>query len=69
MKQNMGRMDRTIRVLIAVAIAIHYFTGIISGTAGYILLAVASIFILTSLVGSCPLYTVFGITSCKVKSR
>ena len=69
MKLNMGKMDRSIRIFIAIAIAILYFAGIISGTVGYVLLAIASIFILTSLFGACPLYTVFGITTCKVKSR
>ncbi len=69
MTKNMGIPDRTIRVLIAIAIAILYFTGIISGTIGLVLLAVASIFILTSLLGTCPLYSLFGITSCKVKSN
>jgi len=67
MKQNMGKSDRTIRVIIAIAIAILYFTGIITGTVGYVVLAIASIFILTSLLGRCPLYSLFGITTCKVK--
>lgn len=52
----MGMIDRAIRVLFAVIIATAYFTNIISGTFAIILLAFASIFIITSLVGSCPLY-------------
>ena len=52
----MGMIDRAIRVLFAVIIATAYFTNTISGTFAIILLAFASIFIITSLVGSCPLY-------------
>ncbi|MCY7311454.1 MAG: DUF2892 domain-containing protein [Chitinophagaceae bacterium] len=63
----MGNADRIIRVLIAVLIAVLYFTNTVSGTLGYVLLAVGAIFLLTSLVGSCPLYSLFGITTCKAK--
>lgn len=59
MKKNMGLIDRIIRVLIAVAVAILYFTNVISGTLAIILLVFAGIFILTSLIGSCPLYMPF----------
>lgn len=67
MKKNMGNADRIIRILIAAAIAVLYFTNNISGTLAYILLGVGAIFLLTSLVGSCPLYSVFGLNTCKVK--
>ncbi len=61
MKKNMGNFDRVFRVLIAVAVAILYFTGVLSGTLAIILLVLSGIFILTSLVGVCPLYMPFGI--------
>ena len=65
MKANMGNADRIIRVIIAAVIAVLYFTGIISGTLGIILLVLAGIFVLTSLVSVCPLYLPFGIrTRC-----
>jgi len=67
MKANMGTIDRVIRVLIAVVIAILYFTNQISGTAAIILLVFAGIFILTSLISFCPLYAPFGISTCKKK--
>ncbi len=67
MKNNMGNTDRTIRLLVAAVIAILYFTNIVTGTLGYVLLAVAAIFLLTSFVGSCPLYSLFGINTCSVK--
>ena len=65
MKKNMGSADRMIRILIAVIIASLYFTNVISGTAAVILLALAGVFVLTSLLGFCPLYLPFGISSRK----
>ena len=63
----MGNTDRIIRVLIVAVIAALYFTNTITGTLAYVLLAVGAIFLLTSFIGSCPLYSVFGINTCKVK--
>ena len=56
MKQNMGSADRIIRVVLAVAVAVLYFTGLISGTVAIILAILAIVFLLTSVVGFCPLY-------------
>ncbi|HRF78455.1 MAG TPA: DUF2892 domain-containing protein [Flavobacteriales bacterium] len=65
MKTNMGSADRAIRVLIAIAVAILYFTGTIQGTLGVVLLVLAVVFLLTSVMGFCPLYTLFGMNTCK----
>lgn len=67
MKKNMGNTDRIIRVLAAAVIAILYINNTITGVLAYVLLAVGAIFLLTSLVGSCPLYSLFGINTCPVK--
>ncbi len=67
MKINMGGADRIIRVLIAVAIAILFFTEVITGTLGIVLLVVGAVFLLTSVVGFCPLYAPFGIRTCPKK--
>ena len=69
MKNNMGTTDRIIRTLIAVVIAILYFTNIITGTLGIVLLVLAVIFALTSLVSFCPLYTLVGLSTCPVKNK
>lgn len=69
MKKNMGSADRIFRVLIAVAIAVLYWQGIISGTLAIILLVVGGIFLLTSIVSSCPCYSVMGMSTCKVKEK
>ncbi|OYD42897.1 hypothetical protein CHU00_17775 [Sphingobacterium cellulitidis] len=65
MKKNMGSQDKLIRIIIAIIIAILYFTNVISGTLAIVLLVVAGIFILTSIIGICPLYSILGISTCK----
>jgi hypothetical protein len=66
MKINMGMADRIIRVIIAATVGVLYYTGIISGTLGAVLIVLASVFLLTSIVKVCPIYSVLGIKSCKV---
>lgn len=65
MKKNMGTLDRIIRVSLVILIAVLYFTNVISGTWAIILGVVAVIFLLTSLIGVCPLYMPFGISTRK----
>lgn len=65
MKKNMGSLDRIIRISIVVLIAILYFTNVISGTLAIILGIVALVFLLTSIVGVCPLYMPFKISTRK----
>jgi hypothetical protein len=67
MKQNMGSIDRALRVLIAVVIGVLYFTDQITGVAAIILGIFAVIFILTSIVGFCPLYLPFKLSTVKKK--
>ncbi len=68
MKKNMGNADRIIRMLIAVVIAVLYFTNVINGVVASILLVVAGIFILTSFISICPLYLPFGINTGRKKN-
>lgn len=65
MKKNMGAADRIIRTLLAILVAVLYFTNQISGTAAIILGIFAIIFLLTSLAGFCPLYIPFKISTRK----
>jgi hypothetical protein len=67
MKKNMGNADKIIRVLIALVLGALYFTGTLGGTVGYVALALGGVFILTSAIGFCPLYTLFGISTCPAK--
>lgn len=67
MKQNMGTIDRVIRTALALVVAILYFTGNLSGLAAIVLGIFAIVFLLTSIVSFCPLYTVLGINTTKNK--
>jgi hypothetical protein len=67
MKKNMGNTDRIIRMIIAAGIATIYFTGVITGTIGIVLLILAGVFVLTSLVSFCPLYALLGMDTCPRK--
>jgi len=69
MKKNMGAIDKLVRLVVALLIAIAYYQDIVSGVLGIILLVGAGIFIITSLIGFCPLYTIFGMTTCPPKKK
>lgn len=69
MKKNMGTADRIIRLLIAALVTLLYFNDVISGTLGILLMALSAVFILTSLISFCPLYTLIGISTCKVPKK
>ncbi len=69
MKKNMGSADRVIRILVAVVIAILYFTNQITGTAAIILGLFAVVFVATSFISFCPLYTIFGISTQKKSAQ
>lgn len=64
----MGRADKIIRILIAAVIAVLFFTEVIEGTLGIVLLVLAGVFLLTGLIGRCPLYYPFGIKTNKKSS-
>ena len=67
MKTNMGTLDKTLRIIIAIIIGYLYYNGTISGTLGIILMVFAAIFLLTSIISFWPLYTIYGIKTCKKK--
>ncbi|HRF76400.1 MAG TPA: DUF2892 domain-containing protein [Chitinophagales bacterium] len=67
MKKNMGSTDRILRIIIAAVFAILYFTGTVSGTLGLVLLILGAVFVLTSLISFCPLYSIFGLNTCPAK--
>ncbi|MBP6532188.1 MAG: DUF2892 domain-containing protein [Bacteroidia bacterium] len=69
MKKNMGSTDKIIRTIIALVIAGLYFGNVITGTLGIVLLIFAVVFLLTSLISFCPLYTIIGVNTCKTDSK
>ncbi|MDX1906920.1 MAG: DUF2892 domain-containing protein [Bacteroidia bacterium] len=67
MKKNVGNLDRIVRALLAVVFAVLYFTNIVGGTVGLVLMILGGVFLATSLVSFCPLYAMFGLSTCPVK--
>jgi hypothetical protein len=63
MKTNVGTFDRSIRVVLGLALLFLYVTGAIGawGLIGLIPLA-------TGMLGFCPLYRVLGIRTCRTSS-
>ncbi len=65
MKKNMGSTDKIIRfILAAIFVALGYFK-VVEGTMTMVLYALAGIFVVTSFINFCPLYTIFGVNTCK----
>jgi len=65
LKKHMGTIDRIIRTLLAILVAILYFTHQITGAAAIILGIFAVIFLLTSAVGFCPIYVPLKVSTRK----
>ncbi|WP_430425075.1 YgaP family membrane protein [Maribacter litoralis] len=67
MRKNLGSTDRFIRLFIAVALLTTFYTETVTGTLGYILAAVAGVLIFTTFISFCPIYSLFGASTCKIK--
>jgi hypothetical protein len=65
MKPNLSTLDRVVRILVAALFAYLYFTGIVSGALGIVLLVLGAVFVLTAAVGFCPLYAIFKFSTLK----
>lgn len=68
MTRNMGGTDRAIRIFIVIVIGVLYFTGKIGGTLAIVSGIVAIAFLVTSLIGWCPGYVPFGLSTQKPSS-
>jgi hypothetical protein len=67
MVKNMGSLDKAVRLMLAAVFVVLYFTDVVSGTLGIVLLVLAGVFALTSLAGTCPLYLPFNLSTRKEK--
>lgn len=67
MKKNMGGTDKAIRLLFAMVVLILALTKVITGTLAIVLILMAGVFVLTTMISFCPLYTLLGINTCKKK--
>ena len=66
MKKNVGSANKIIRYVIAVVALYFAYKGVESPW-NYILYLVAGIMVVTAVTGTCPLFSVFGISTNKSK--
>ena len=69
MKKNMGNADRVIRIAVAIVFGLLYFTDTVTGTWAIVLIMFASIFVLTSVIGFCPVYSLLGANTCSRSNK
>lgn len=69
MKTNIGSIDKGIRISVALLIAVLYYYGQLSGVTAIVLLSIAGIFIVTSFIGTCPIYLALGISTCNKNKK
>jgi len=65
MNRNMSDIDRIVRVVVAALFAYLYFSGIVTGALGIVLLVLGAVFLLTAVVAFCPLYAPFKFSTYK----
>jgi hypothetical protein len=65
MKTNESSLDRIIRVIAGIILAVLYFTGMVTGSLGIIFIILGAVALLTGLVGFCPLYALLKINTHK----
>lgn len=69
MKTNVGKTDKTIRIVVAIVLGVLFFTGTVTGVLAYVALAIGAIMLVTATFGTCPLYSLFGFSSCPVSKK
>ena len=67
MKKNMGLVDRVVRLLLVILIFLSIGANRITGAVAVIMGILALLFIITSLLGFCPIYVPFKISTLKKK--
>ena len=65
MPKNMGALDRVVRVIIALVVAFLILSGRLSALPAILLGILALVFLMTSAMGSCPLYIPLKISTKK----
>jgi len=65
MKRNMSNVDRIIRLVLAALFGFLYFGGIVTGAFGIVLLVLGAVFLVTAVIGFCPLYAPFKFSTYK----
>jgi hypothetical protein len=69
MMKNMGAVDRIIRIILALVVLVLYLTGVICGWLAIVLGILAVIWVLTGIIGFCPAYALFKVSTQKKKKK
>lgn len=69
MKKNMGSADKIVRIILAAVFATLFFTGTVKGILGIVLVILGGVFLATSMISFCPLYSIFGMNTCPTKQQ
>ena len=69
MKKNMAIADRIGRVVLVALVVVLYFAHVLSPVAAVILGILAVVFLLTSIVGTCPIYLALGISTKRKQAQ
>jgi hypothetical protein len=67
MKKNVGSADQIVRYILAAIIIALFMLKVVTGVLGFILLAVAAVFIVTALLNFCPIWWILGVKTNAVK--
>lgn len=65
LKQNVGTIDRLIRAAVGVVALVLFFMLPDASFRWYLLIGLVPL--ATALLGSCPLYSIFGLSTCPVR--
>jgi len=65
MARNVGQVDRVVRFLVAIILAVLFFSNVVQGALGIVLLVIGIVLFVTGLTGSCPAYSMLKISTCK----
>ncbi|RUA07060.1 MAG: DUF2892 domain-containing protein [Flavobacteriia bacterium] len=67
MKKNVGSLDKIIRIIIALVAFYFAYDGQVESPWNWVLYAVGTIMLLTALLGTCPIFSILGMSTCKNK--
>lgn len=67
MKKNIGSIDRILRIVVGAALLIGFFINTESAYRMLYLVGIIPLF--TGLFSTCPLYRIFGLSTCPINKR
>jgi len=68
-EKNIGDIDTLVRAVLGIALLCAYMINYVAQPWSYVALALGLIMIVTAAYGTCPLYTMLGISTCAVKKK